>query len=130
MADVPLRIVLVGKDIDLRVVSLIVRAREIADEVVFLDLGSNDTTVELAEEVGCKTLHYTSTFDAVHLAKFLHQCQLEAAKTTLAIHITTAWKLQDISLSINRARELWDLHLSHHAEPSSEDHEKHLCFRN
>ena len=73
------------------------------DEVVFLDLGSNDTTVELAEEVGCKTLHFSSTFDAVHLAKFLHGCHLEAAKTTLAIHVTAAWKLQDISLSINRA---------------------------
>lgn len=128
VADIPLRIVLVGKDIELRVVSLIVRAREIADEVVFLDIGSNDTTVELAEEVGCKTLHFTSTFDAIHLAKFLHECQLEAAKTTLAIHITSAWKLQDISLSINRARELWDLHLSHHAEPSSDDNEPALVL--
>jgi len=128
VADIPLRIVLVGKDIDLRVVSLIVRAREIADEVVFLDLGSNDTTVELAEEVGCKTLHYTSTFDAVHLAKFLHESPLEEAKTTLAIHITTSWKLQDISLSINRARELWDLHLSHHAEPSSDENEEALVL--
>ena len=88
VADIPLRIVLVGKDIELRVVSLIVRATEIAEDVVFLDLGSNDTTVELTEEVGCQTLHFNSVFDAVHLAKFLENSTLDAASTTLAIHVT------------------------------------------
>ena len=34
-----LRIVLMGKDFELRLVSLVVRARELADEVVLLDLG-------------------------------------------------------------------------------------------
>ena len=128
MADIPLRIVLVGKDIELRVVSLIVRAREIADDVVFLDLGSNDTTVELTEEVGCQALHFSSIFDAVHLAKFLKASTLDAASTTLAIHITDGWKLQDISLSINRARELWDLHISHHAEQTGDDQEAPLVL--
>lgn len=128
MADIPLRIVLVGKDIELRVVSLIVRAREIADDVVFLDLGSNDTTVELTEEVGCQTLHFNSVFDAVHLAKFLRASPLDAASTTLAIHITDDWKLQDISLSINRARELWDLHISHQAEPTGDEQEASLVL--
>ena len=128
MADIPLRIVLVGKDIELRVVSLIVRAREIADDVVFLDLGSNDTTVELTEEVGCQTLHFSSVFDAVHLAKFLKDSTLDAASTTLAIHVTDGWKLQDISLSINRARELWDIHISHHAEPTGEEQETNLVL--
>lgn len=128
MADIPLRIVLVGKDIELRVVSLIVRAREIADDVVFLDLGSNDTTVELTEEVGCQTLHFNSVFDAVHLAKYLKASPLDAASTTLAIHITDGWKLQDISLSINRARELWDLHISHQAEPTGDEQEAPLVL--
>ena len=128
MADIPLRIVLVGKDIELRVVSLIVRAREIADDVVFLDLGSNDTTVELTEEIGCQTLHFSSVFDAVHLAKFLKGSTLDAASTTLAIHVTDGWKLQDISLSINRARELWDIHISHHTEPTGEEQETHLVL--
>lgn len=128
VADIPLRIVLVGKDIELRVVSLIVRAREIADDVVFLDLGSNDTTVELTEEVGCQTLHFSSVFDAVHLAKFLKASTLDAASTTLAIHITDGWKLQDISLSINRARELWDLHISHQAEPTGDEQEAPLVL--
>lgn len=128
VADIPLRIVLVGKDIELRVVSLIVRAREIADDVVFLDLGSNDTTVELTEEVGCQTLHFNSVFDAVHLAKFLRASPLDAASTTLAIHITDDWKLQDISLSINRARELWDLHISHQAEPTGDEQEAPLVL--
>ena len=128
VADIPLRIVLVGKDIELRVVSLIVRAREIADDVVFLDLGSNDTTVELTEEVGCQTLHFSSVFDAVHLATVLKDSTLDAATTTLAIHVTDGWKLQDISLSINRARELWDIHNSHHAEPSGDEQEAPLVL--
>jgi hypothetical protein len=128
VAEVPLRIVLVGVDIELRVVSLIVRAREIADEVVFLDLGSNDTTVELAEEVGCQSLHFSSVFDAVHLAKYLHESPLKPATTTLAIHVTDAWKLQDISLSINRARELWDLHIAHHAEPKEHEQPEELVL--
>ena len=44
------RIILLGRDLELRIISLIVRAREISQEVVFFDLGSNDMTVELAEE--------------------------------------------------------------------------------
>lgn len=113
MADIPLRIVLVGRDIELRIVSLVVRAREVADDVAFLDLGSNDTTVELAQEVGCTSLHFTESLNALEVAHFLSDSTLDPAKTTLAIHVTAAWKLQDISLSINRARELWDIHLSH-----------------
>ena len=113
VADIPLRIVLVGRDIELRIVSLIVRAREVADDVVFLDLGSNDTTVELAQEVGCTSLHFTESLNPKEIALFLRDCSLDPANTTLAIHVTDAWKLQDISLSINRARELWDIHLSH-----------------
>ena len=120
VADIPLRIVLVGRDIELRIVSLIVRAREVADDVVFLDLGSNDTTVELAQEVGCTSLHFTESLNPKQIAMFLRDCSLDPANTTLAIHVTDAWKLQDISLSINRARELWDLHLSFEAQPDEE----------
>ena len=121
VADIPLRIVLIGRDIELRVVSLIIRAREISDEVVLLDLGSNDATVELAQEVGCSSLHFSSSLNALELAKFLQDADLEEAKTTLAIQITDGWKLQDISLSINRARELWDLHISYVTESGEED---------
>ena len=121
VADIPLRIVLIGKDIELRVVSLIIRAREISDEVVLLDLGSDDSTMELAQEVGCKSLQFSSTLNALELAKFMEQADLEEAKTTLAIHVTDGWKLQDISLSINRARELWDLHISYVTELTGDD---------
>ena len=48
VAQRKLRIVLIAKDIELRIVSLIVRAREGADEVVLLDLGSSDSTAEYA----------------------------------------------------------------------------------
>ena len=36
-----LRVVYVGKDIELRIISLLVRGQEISQEVVFIDLGSN-----------------------------------------------------------------------------------------
>ena len=48
------RIILLGRDLELRIISLIVRARELSQEVIFFDLGSNDMTVELAEEFDCK----------------------------------------------------------------------------
>ena len=54
------RIILLGRDLELRIISLIVRAREISQEVVFFDLGSNDMTVELAEEFDCRVFHYNS----------------------------------------------------------------------
>ena len=41
-----------------RIISLLVRANEIAEEVIFVDTGSNDRTMELASEFGCKILNY------------------------------------------------------------------------
>ena len=43
-----LRIVLMGKDFELRLVSLVVRARELANEVSIIDLGSKDRTIQLS----------------------------------------------------------------------------------
>ena len=45
-----LRIVLMGKDFELRLVSLVVRARELANEVSVIDLGSTDDTVKMASK--------------------------------------------------------------------------------
>ena len=56
MAKVPLRIVGIGRNIELRVVSFITRARQASDDVVFIDTGSEDETAILVEEVGCKLL--------------------------------------------------------------------------
>ena len=43
-----------GKDIELRIISLIVRSQEISESVVYLDLGSSDSTVSLAKDFGCQ----------------------------------------------------------------------------
>ena len=53
-----LRIVLMGKDFELRLVSLIMRSRELADDVVLFDLGSHDDTIELAQKVDCRVVNY------------------------------------------------------------------------
>jgi hypothetical protein len=86
-----LRVILIGRDVELRVISLIVRCRSVADEVIFLDLGSNDETVELASEVDCPVLNYDDK---------------------LEIHVTPSWKLRDLPLTVNRARDNWDLHIA------------------
>jgi hypothetical protein len=107
-----LRVILMGRDVELRVISLIVRCRSIADEVIFLDLGSNDETTELASEVDCPVLNYEGELETVKVINFLHNSKLEEIDTTLLIHITPSWKLRDLPLTVNRARDNWDLHMA------------------
>ena len=76
-----------GRDVELRVVSLIVRCRSIADEVIFLDLGSNDETVELASEVDCPVLNYDDELETAKIVNFLHTSKLDEIATTLLIHV-------------------------------------------
>jgi hypothetical protein len=105
-----LRIVLMGKDFELRFVSLVVRARELADEVILLDLGSTDETVELAQKVDCRVIHCQEQPLVPPLAKLLFED--EPAENTLLIHINNRFKLRDLPLLVNRARENWDVHMS------------------
>ena len=51
-----LRVIGIGQDIELRVVSFLTRARQVTDDVVFIDLGSEDETKILVEEIGCTLL--------------------------------------------------------------------------
>ena len=105
-----LRIVLMGKDFELRLVSLVVRARELADEVVLLDLGSKDETVELAQKVDCRVVNYSGDVLIPPLANALFED--EPAEQTLLVHVNGRLKLRDLPLLVNRARENWDLHMS------------------
>ena len=122
MARQSLRIILMARDIELRLVSLVVRAREGADEVILMDLGSNDSTVEYAHEIGCEVLHFNNEVNLQNIASFLLDSNLEPIDSTLVLSITDQWKLRDLPLSINRAREDWDVHFSHRvgqAQPDS-----------
>ena len=116
-----LRIVFMARDIELRLVSLVVRGREGADEVVLMDLGSNDSTVEYANEINCDVLHFKGEVNIQNVTSFLLNSNLEPMDSTLVISITDDWKLRDLPLSINRARENWDVHFSHHIEDSQAD---------
>ena len=111
-----LRIVLMARDVELRIVSLIVRAREGADDVVLLDLGSNDSTVEYAQEVDCEVLHFNDEVNSQNIASYLINSNLESFDSTLILSITDEWRLRDLPLSINRAREGWDIHISHQVD--------------
>ena len=107
-----LRIVYVGKDIELRIISLLVRGQEISQEVVFVDLGSNDSTIELAEEFGCRVLKYGEQLNACDLAKFMAKSSLESGYSNLIILITPEWKLRELPVIVNRSREGWDIYFS------------------
>ena len=110
-----------ARDIELRIVSLVVRAREGADEVILLDLGSNDSTVEYAQEIGCEVLHFTNEVNVQNIASFLLDSNLEQIDSTLVLSITDQWKLRDLPISINRSLEGWDVHLSHQVSDGQTD---------
>ena len=113
------RIVFVGRDIELRIVSLIVRARESANDVVFFDTGSNDETVELANEVGCEVLQFNQEVTPQSLCR--HLLDLEASHgMTLFLTVRDEWKLSELPLSVNRAGEAWDIHFSFFGELDSD----------
>ncbi len=116
------RVVLIGRDIELRIVSLIVRCFEVANTVVLFDTGSNDETVELATEVGSQVVHHAGDMTPQTLAK----CLLELDRSdglTLFLPISPRWKLSDLPLSVNRAREGWDIHHLYREASSSDDRE-------
>ena len=103
------RVVLIGGDIELRIVSLVVRCREVADEVVLFDTGSTDETVQLAHEVNCRVVQFSDTLTPQKLA----EAAVESGCVdglSLFLPISPQWKLSELPLSVNRAREGWDIH--------------------
>lgn len=131
-----LGIVLMGANIELRLISLIVRAREVADAVMFLDLGSDDDTIELANESNCKVIDCDGESHAIAIAKSLNNCELQ--EQTLVLRINSEFRLRDLPMLVNRAREEWDVHMALPARDSviddadtvvlSSAEPLHICF--
>lgn len=113
------RLFLIGCDLELRIVSMIVRARELADAVVLLDAGSTDETVHLAKEVGCPVVDVQGHQSPQQLAKLLVEEGM-TAKQMLVVHLDHGWKLTDLSMSVNRSREGWDMHIAYHERHDGE----------
>jgi hypothetical protein len=103
------RVVLIGRDLELRIVSLAVRAREVANDVVLFDTGSNDETMELAHEIDCQVVSYGGSLHPREVCQALESNNLDEG-TTLFLPITAQWKLSELPLSVNRSREGWDIH--------------------
>ena len=110
MANVPLRIVGIGCNIELRVVTFLTRARQATNDVVFIDLGSTDETAILVEEVGCKLLTSENS-DILAVSRCLKESGLEQAENYLFIHINKQWSLREFPLHLNRSRENWDVYI-------------------
>ena len=121
-----LRIVLMGKDFELRFVSLVVRARELGDDVLLLDLGSTDQTLDLAKKVDCRVLRYDGEILVPALSDALMADGPE--HHTLLINITSNFKLRDMPLLVNRARENWDVHMSFSSEESDNSNPQEVVY--
>ena len=105
-----LRVIGVGQDIELRVVSFLTRARQVTDDVVFIDLGSKDETKILVEEIGC-TLLETDENNLLNLTKVLDESNLEPVDNYLIINVNKEWSLREFPLHLNRSREGWDVYV-------------------
>tara|TARA_B100000963_G_scaffold47747_3_gene36044 strand:+ start:2294 stop:3142 length:849 start_codon:yes stop_codon:yes gene_type:complete len=117
----PLRLIYVGRDIELRIISLLVRASEVAEETVFIDLGSNDQTVDLATEFGCRTLHYVENdFTTPDLARLISNSSLGDNFANLIIHINDDWRLRELPVVVNRSREGWDIYIAYNNQANQE----------
>ena len=105
-----LRVIGIGQDIELRVVSFLTRARQVTDDVVFIDLGSEDETKILVEEIGC-TLLETDENNLLHISKFIRDSGLEPVDNYLIINVNKDWSLREFPLHLNRSREGWDVYV-------------------
>ncbi|RPG79732.1 MAG: hypothetical protein CBC77_002020 [Euryarchaeota archaeon TMED117] len=105
-----LRVIGIGQDIELRVVSFLTRARQVTDDVVFIDLGSEDETKILVEEIGC-TLLETDDNNLLHISKLIRDSDLEPADNYLIINVNKDWSLREFPLHLNRSREGWDVYV-------------------
>ena len=112
------RIILLGRDLELRIISLIVRAREISQQVILFDLGSEDETIELAEEVGCPVYNLDSELSCQDLSKYILESDLDSNFTNLLIKISEDWKLSDFPIVENRSKESWDIFIAFTSEES------------
>ena len=108
-----LRLIYVGCDIELRIISLLVRAQEVAEEVILIDMGSTDRTVDLANEFGCQVLNYNDDdLTAPKLAKLIASSSIDQDYSNLIISVTSDWKLRELPVVVNRSRESWDIYLA------------------
>ena len=105
-----LRVIGVGQDIELRVVSFLTRARQVTDDVVFIDLGSEDETKILVEEIGC-TLLETKENDLQNISNVLIESDLDPVDNYLIINVNKEWSLREFPLHLNRSREGWDVYV-------------------
>ncbi len=122
MSSESLRLVYVGRDIELRIISLLVRAQELADETILIDLGSSDRTIDLANEFGCQVLHYTDdVLTAPKLAKLISSSSVKQDYANLIISITDDWKLRELPVIVNRSREGWDVYLAFNNSVSNQE---------
>ncbi len=111
------RLVLIGSNLELRVASMIIRAREAVDQVALIDLGSEDGTRELAGRLSCPVVAMErERLTATSIIEAMEGAGLKQAERTLFVRVGRSWRLRDLPLSLNRLHEQWDVHFSLHLD--------------
>jgi hypothetical protein len=122
MANDNLHILFFGHDIELRIVSLIMKGRQFTENVSFIDCGSTDETKTLAQEIQCPVLHYSGEIIVQHIAEFISK-EVSWNGKILLINVTKHWKISDLLLDVNRANEDWDVYYAFHTDDNATDEE-------
>ena len=122
MSSQDLRLIYVGSNLELRIISLLVRAKEIAQSVVFIDTGSTDRTIQYAKEFGCNVIQYSGDDrTAASMAEFVSNSKLIEGYSNLIIYVTDEWKLRELPVVVNRSREGWDIYISYNSKIGPQD---------
>jgi len=121
-----MRIVYLVRDKELRLVSAITRAETFAKQVAIIDVGSKDTTLDLAEKKGAHTIPMDRDCTIPEIAREL--LKLEPIDMTLIIHLSDTWRLRDLPVNVNRTYEGRDVNLAlaHHTDVDPGDSESVL----
>ena len=102
-----MRIVYLVRNKELRVVSAITRAETFAKDVVIIDMGSSDATLDMADKKGAKTIAMERDSTIPEIAAEL--LKLDEQEMTLVIHLSDTWRLRDLPVNVNRTYEGRDI---------------------
>ena len=91
-------------------VSAITRAETFAKDIVVIDVGSTDTTLDLSQKRGATTLTLADDCTIPEIASEL--LKLDEKEMTLVIYLSDNWRLRDLPVNVNRTYEGRDVNLA------------------
>ena len=90
------------------------------------DLGSEDETIKMANKVDVRVINHEKDIVVPTICKALQKD--EPADYTLLVYVTSSFKLRDMPLLVNRARENWDVHMSFTSEANDNSNPQEIVY--